>query len=129
VSVPVLICDDSGFARKQMARAIPDNWDVNISYAANGKEGVDAIKSGKGELLFLDLNMPEMDGYEVLEVIRKEDLPSMVIVVSGDVQPEAKKRVINLGATWDMVEELPDGFQVKSDEKLSPWGEESIVVR
>jgi chemotaxis protein CheY-P-specific phosphatase CheC len=42
--------------------------------------------------------MPEMDGYMVLEVIRREDLPAMVIVVSGDVQPEAHRRVMKLGA-------------------------------
>jgi chemotaxis protein CheY-P-specific phosphatase CheC len=42
--------------------------------------------------------MPEMDGYEVLQAIRDEDLPAMVIVVSGDIQPEARKRVLGLGA-------------------------------
>jgi chemotaxis protein CheY-P-specific phosphatase CheC len=98
MTTPVLICDDSSFARKQMARALPKNWDVSVSFAANGAEGIEAIRSGKGDILFLDLNMPVMDGYAVLEAIRSEDLPAMVIVVSGDVQPEAYERVIKLGA-------------------------------
>jgi chemotaxis protein CheY-P-specific phosphatase CheC len=42
--------------------------------------------------------MPEMDGYEVLDAIRKEDLPVLTIVVSGDIQPEARARVRKLGA-------------------------------
>src|SRR6056297_599029 len=42
--------------------------------------------------------MPEMDGYQVLEQVRKEDLPVMTIVVSGDIQPEARERVRKLGA-------------------------------
>ena len=42
--------------------------------------------------------MPEMDGYGVLENIRKEDLHAMVIVVSGDIQPDAQARVQKLGA-------------------------------
>lgn len=95
---PVLICDDSSFAQKQMARALPGDWDVTLSFAANGAEGLDALRAGKGDILFLDLNMPVLDGYQVLETIRREDLNTMVIVVSGDIQPEARTRVLALGA-------------------------------
>lgn len=98
MTIPVLICDDSGFARKQMARALPENWDVEIHYSANGKECIESIQAGKADVLFLDLNMPVMDGYEVLQTVRSMDLPTMIIVVSGDVQPEAYQRVIGLGA-------------------------------
>jgi FixJ family two-component response regulator len=42
--------------------------------------------------------MPELDGYGVLEAIRKEDLKCVVIVISGDIQPVAMDRVIQLGA-------------------------------
>lgn len=98
MSIPLLICDDSNMARKQVARSLPDGWDVDISFATNGKEGIEAIKAGKGDVLLLDLNMPEMDGYQVLENIMKEDLPTMVIVISGDIQPEAHQRVTSLGA-------------------------------
>lgn len=94
----VLICDDSGFARRQMARSIPDAWDVNISFAEHGKDAIEQIQDGKGDVLFLDLNMPVMDGYETMEYIREHDLPSLVIVVSGDVQAEARNRMMALGA-------------------------------
>ncbi len=94
----ILVCDDSSFARKQISKALPEAIGGKIHYAKNGREGIEAVRSGKGELLFLDLNMPEMDGYEVLETIRKEDLNTMVVVVSGDIQPEARKRVMALGA-------------------------------
>ncbi|MFV2055098.1 MAG: response regulator, partial [Thiohalomonadales bacterium] len=50
------------------------------------------------DLLFLDLNMPEMDGYQVLQEIKNQHLNTIVIVVSGDIQPEAHKRVIMSGA-------------------------------
>ncbi len=98
MSLPVLICDDSALARKQMARSLPDDWDVEITFATNGQEGVDAIKAGQGDIVFLDLNMPVMDGYEVLQNICSQDLPAMVIVVSGDIQPEAKEKVMSFGA-------------------------------
>lgn len=98
MSTKLLICDDSNMARKQLARSLPDGWDVDVSFATNGVEGVAAIKEGKGDVLLLDLNMPEMDGYQVLEAILKQDLPTLTIVVSGDIQPEAHKRVTSLGA-------------------------------
>jgi len=94
----VLICDDSGVARKQMARSLPEDWEIDVSFAAHGGEAIDAIKEGKGDILFLDLNMPVMDGYETLENILKLDLPTVTIVISGDIQPEAHERVKALGA-------------------------------
>lgn len=98
MSTKLLICDDSNMARKQLARSLPDGWDVDVSFATNGLEGVEAIKAGKGDVLLLDLNMPVMDGYQVLEAILEQDLPTLTIVVSGDIQPEAHKRVTSLGA-------------------------------
>jgi CheY-like chemotaxis protein len=98
MAIPLLICDDSNMARKQVARALPEGWDVDVSFAANGLEGLEAIRAGKGEMVFLDLTMPELDGYGVLEAIKAEGLKCMVIVISADIQPEAHERVTGLGA-------------------------------
>ena len=125
MTIPVLICDDSSMARKQMARALPRDWDVDVSFAANGVQGVAGVKSGKGEVLFLDLNMPEMDGYQVLEAIRAHDLPTMVIVVSGDIQPEAYQRVMQLGAlafiqkpvSSEQIEEILTRYGIRGERK------------
>ncbi len=94
----ILICDDSAMARKQMARALPQDWDTDLLYAKNGHEALGIIREGQADLLLLDLNMPDMDGYEALQVIRSEDLPVMTLVVSGDIQPQARTRVLALGA-------------------------------
>jgi CheY-like chemotaxis protein len=85
-------------ARKQVQRALPEGWDVDVTFATNGVEGLAAIRAGKGEMVFLDLTMPEMDGYQVLEQIRAEGLKAVVIVISADIQPEARERVLQLGA-------------------------------
>lgn len=119
MSIPLLICDDSNMARKQVARSLPDDWDVDISFATNGEEGIAAIKEGKGDVLLLDLNMPVMDGYQVLETILKEDLPTMVIVISGDIQPEAHQRVTSMGAL-DFIKKPVN--KVKLTEILSAYG-------
>ena len=97
MSSNIVICDDSSFARQQIARAL-SGFNVKMTLMPNGYDALDAIREGDGELLFLDLNMPEIDGYDVLKIIRDEDLEVMVVVVSGDIQPEAAERVKNLGA-------------------------------
>ncbi|MFM2482742.1 response regulator [Celerinatantimonas sp. YJH-8] len=98
MTLPILICDDSKFAQKQIVRALPEHWDVSISFANDGIEGLEKIRAQQGELVFLDLNMPNLDGYGVLEAVQKEDLPALIIVVSGDIQPQAHARVTQLGA-------------------------------
>lgn len=98
MTIPVTICDDSSFARKQIARALPEHWDIKVTYASNGIEGLEAVRNNQAEVLFLDLTMPEMDGFEVLDHIYNEQLNSVVIVVSGDIQPEARERVMSRGA-------------------------------
>ncbi|NDV89715.1 response regulator [Alteromonas sp. 345S023] len=94
----VLVCDDSLVARKQVAKCLPQDWDVAVHFAKNGQEALTALREGKGHLLLLDLNMPVLDGYGTLEAIKTQGLATRVIVVSGDIQPEAYDRVIALGA-------------------------------
>lgn len=98
MTIPILICDDSNMARKQVARSLPEGWDVAITFAGDGEEALDVIRAGKADMVFLDLTMPVLDGYGVLEAVRAEDLNCMVIVISGDIQPEARQRVKSLGA-------------------------------
>ena len=96
--IPLLICDDSNMARKQLLRALPADWGVSVTMATNGREGLEAIRQGLGQVVLLDLTMPEMDGYQVLAAVRAENLQAKIIVVSGDVQTEAIRRVLELGA-------------------------------
>lgn len=98
MSIPLLICDDSAMARKQVVRALPEGWEVDITMATNGIEGIEAIRAGKGEMVFLDLTMPELDGFGVLERVKAEGLKAIIIVISADIQPEARDRVMKLGA-------------------------------
>jgi CheY-like chemotaxis protein len=98
MSMPILVVDDSPLARKMLINALPPEWEVEISQAGNGAEALAQHRAGKAAVMFLDLTMPDMDGFQVLEALRKEDLSSFVIVVSADVQPKAQQRVAALGA-------------------------------
>lgn len=131
MSFSILICDDSGMARKQLSRALPASWNVDIRYAENGAEALKAMREEVPKLLFLDLTMPVMDGYETLQAISQEEIDVPVIVVSGDIQPEARTRVLGLGAIefikkpvdTDLLEQLltEQGFiQAKAEVSAAP---------
>ena len=98
MSLPILVVDDSAMARKMLIKSLPPEWDVEISQAENGVEAIAAYRAGKAAVMFLDLTMPVLDGFGVLETLRQEDLNSMVIVVSADIQPVAQERVLSMGA-------------------------------
>ena len=126
----ILICDDSALARKQIARTLPAGLSDKVLFATNGTEALEILRAQKADLMFLDLNMPEMDGYEVLEHVQVEGLPVITIVVSGDIQPEARERVRKLGAI-DFIKKPTDtvtvtnlladyGFNPPGDGALNP---------
>lgn len=94
----VLVVDDSPMARKMLVKALPAEWDVEVAQVGSGLEALAAYRAGFVDVMFLDLTMPEMDGYQVLETLRQEDMNCLVIVVSADIQPRARERVLSLGA-------------------------------
>ncbi|MCB5161121.1 response regulator [Marinomonas algarum] len=98
MSTRVLICDDSKIARKQLARVLPTDWSIEVEFAEHGQQALDMISATPFDILFLDLNMPVKDGYETLDALRSFDQVPAVIVVSGDIQPQAIARVKEMGA-------------------------------
>jgi CheY-like chemotaxis protein len=96
----VLITDDSSLARKLLLKALPESLTDEVSQAANGEEALAAYEAGQAELMFLDLTMPVMDGFQTLEHLHKieANVIVIVIVVSADIQPQARELVMALGA-------------------------------
>lgn len=98
MSTKILICDDSRMARRQLIRSLPKGWGVDILQAEDGEQALAIIRDEQPALMFLDLNMPVLDGYQTLQAIKDQSLPIAVVVVSGDIQPAAQARVLKLGA-------------------------------
>jgi len=94
----ILICDDSALARKSLSRMISEQYDADLVFAEDGKQALEILSGDSIDLFFLDLTMPVMDGYDVLGALPVNTYPTRVVVVSGDVQQEAKDRCKLLGA-------------------------------
>ncbi|AZZ90148.1 MULTISPECIES: response regulator [unclassified Hahella] len=99
MTMNIVIADDSSLSRRMVMNALPPQLsDVEITFARNGKEAMDAYYAGKADVMFLDLTMPEMDGYTVLKKLKEAEANTIVCVISADIQPEAQQRVLALGA-------------------------------
>ena len=80
-----LIVDDEPLARERLRTLLRDEPDIElIGECADGKEAVSAIQGKNPELLFLDVQMPEMDGFAVLEAVGPERVPAVVFVTAYD---------------------------------------------
>ena len=82
----VLVVDDDPTARDVLRRLlVRAGWQV--AEAANGREGLAFLERSRPTLVLLDLMMPDMDGFEVLEAMRREeawrDIPVVVVTAQG----------------------------------------------
>ncbi|MAL16831.1 MAG: two-component system response regulator [Balneola sp.] len=95
MAINILIVDDSAVMRSMIKKTIM-NTGVEIGEvheASNGKEGLEVVEDNWLDLLFIDVNMPVMDGMEMLDHIRKNpitmDMP--VLIVSTESNNERIK--------------------------------------
>ena len=76
MALPVLICDDSSFARKQMKRALPDNWDIDLILGADGVE-ISIHLSNETKDWCYENNLPIIPGKQKRDwLYNKVSLPS-----------------------------------------------------
>ena len=101
----ILIIDDEAPIRRVL-RDILENESYQVNDAGTGMEALQHIKEQDFDAVFCDIKMPEMDGIEVLEAIRKEsDVP--VIMLSGHGTIETAVEAIKKGA-FDFIPKPPD---------------------
>lgn len=98
MSFNILICDDSALARKMARRNLPDGFAETIYEVSNGMDALEVLAHHTIDLVLLDLTMPILGGIGVLSEIKRRQLKTFVIVVSGDIQPMMREKVMSLGA-------------------------------
>src|SRR3954469_3418351 len=81
--IRVVVADDELLARKFIRRMLKQDPEVEIvAECNNGAEAVATIRKEKPDLVFLDVQMPEMDGFAVLDAVRLDHLPEIVFTTA-----------------------------------------------
>jgi two-component system, LytTR family, response regulator len=83
--IGTLIVDDEPLARRRIRRMLARHPEIEvIGECANGREAIAAIREQQPALVFLDVQMPELDGFAVLEQISAEAMPLVIFVTAYD---------------------------------------------
>ena len=110
----ILVVDDSNIIRNFTKRIFSEKY--NVGTAKNGEEAIKIIDANKNnnfiEAILLDLNMPKVDGFAVLEYLRQNDLFEKipVSIISGD----SSKETIDKAFTYEIVDMLGKPFNEQS---------------
>ena len=102
----LLIADDEPSIRRTL-REILEYEGHDVEEAADGDAALEAARSGRHDLLLLDIKMPHRDGMEVLAALKGADVALPVIMISGHGTVETAMEAIRLGAA-DFLEKPPD---------------------
>ncbi len=85
MKIKTLIVDDEPLARDRVKRFLRDVSDIRvIGECGNGVEAIEAIKEHKPDLVFLDIQMPEKNGFEVVKALDPKTMPSVIFVTAYD---------------------------------------------
>jgi signal transduction histidine kinase len=98
IQASVLIVDDIT-ENLQVLGKILDEHGIEFRYASSGKEALEAVSYTKPDLILLDVNMPEMNGYEVCEILKKDPGTNYipVIFLTANNEPEDIIRGLSVG--------------------------------
>ena len=95
----VLVVDDEPITR-MLVKLLLEKQQYPVLEAANGRNAVEIATRERPDLMLIDLNMPEMDGYEAITRLRRDlSLATMpILVLTSEDGPAVERRVLELGA-------------------------------
>ncbi len=114
----LLIVEDSWLSRRVLCKMLKEKG-YEIIEAASGPEALEILRSKSPDCILLDLLMPEMEGREVLKILREQGSKIPVIVITADIQKTTRSECLELGAIA-VINKIPDS------EVLTGWVEKAI---
>ena len=97
IKTTVLIVDDDALIRQQLEKELKRSY-FNTSTAACGQEALEIITREKIDILLLDVNLPDTDGFELLEKVKGQQPQCQVIVITGFGSEEIAIQALRRGA-------------------------------
>ena len=90
----ILVVDDSNIMREMIVACLRPLAGASFAHAASGLEAIERLSLKPYDLVVLDLNMPDIGGFEVIEFVRAQDrlkeLPILVVTTRGDEGSRAR---------------------------------------
>ena len=94
----ILIVDDNEDNRDVLARRLKRNG-FEVTMAAGGQEGIDKATDGRPDLILMDMNMPDLDGWEATKKIRENGSCVPIIALTAHAMDGDRERAIEVGCS------------------------------
>lgn len=95
----ILICDDSLLVRKKMKDCLNELGDFNVIEASSGEHSIEMFRQNNPDLVFLDIVMPDKNGIDALNEMKKINGEAKVIMLSSSGTKAHLKASMDAGAT------------------------------
>jgi|GEM_PF-2527824 len=92
----ILLVEDDR-VNQMVARKLLEKLNCQVTVANNGQEAIDSLNHGSYNIIFMDIQMPIMDGIEATRHIRKKDKNSIIIAMTANVMKEDKQECLDAG--------------------------------
>lgn len=102
-ALSVLIVDDVANMRNMLASTLRAMDISDIKEASSGIEAIKSYKARQADIVFLDIQMPNINGLAVLRSLKQENPAAFVVIVSGESNVENVKEAVKLGAVGFIV--------------------------
>lgn len=91
----ILICDDEVGVRESLRAYLEDHYE--LSFARNGQEALDSVKSNDCDLIIMDIKMPVVDGIEVIKQVKESKPDQRIIILTGYESISIAEEAVKLG--------------------------------
>lgn len=116
----VLIVDDSTYIRNTIRNTLEENGFEIVGEAMDGETAIDLALDLKPDIITLDNILPDMTGFDVLKILRKNNQESYVVMISAIGQESSKENADELGVSHYMIKPIDHNYLIdllKSVEK------------
>ena len=117
-TIKVLFVEDDVVVAKEILKLLSKLF-YNITYVEDGEKGLKAFKSESYDIVITDINMPKMNGIEMIQEIRKLNKEQVIIVISAYNDSEKLTKLINLGVDRFILKPIDINLLLHSVSKIT----------
>ena len=118
----ILIVEDNAINRVTLAGLLKKIGARDIDFALSGQEAVDQCQGNSYDLIFMDVQMPDMDGFAATSALRRQGIASRIVGVSAHVSPEDVRHCLDSG----MDDHVPKPVSLQAlQEAIQRWRQRS----
>jgi FixJ family two-component response regulator len=121
----IAVLDDEPQMRKALGRLLATHG-FRVEAYESGSDFLAALPSHPADCLVLDLHMPELNGFNVLEAFKSQHIPTPVVILTGHDEPGTAERALSLGASAYLAKPVDESALLYAIETVTGLGKRRV---